>query len=185
MYEFAYNILLAFKQIAGSLVADLSVWWLLAPILLVWIMTEMYYGEYKKEHVGFSSALSVGISFLWISFVSMRIFFLLGRDPKESPEVLMTAIFSLYAIFIIYTAYTHTFLPSTMDKIASPTLIYFLSAVTLLFSEGLLSIDRYVGSALFISLVGFYLVFFIIKKYFLGFRGEFEQVRSLGKNHEN
>lgn len=48
------GILIGFIEVKTALTADLGVWWVLAPLVALWILMEIYFGEYKQERLGFS-----------------------------------------------------------------------------------------------------------------------------------
>ena len=68
-----------------------------------------------------------------------------------------------------------------MEKIASPSVVYFFSIVAVLLSEGNLQISRFVVLDLILLLAIIYLIFAFAKQ-FLGVRGEIEVIRELGEN---
>ena len=47
MAEIWTNILGGFKEIFSSPFRDLSILWLLIPIILFWLVMEVYFGRYK------------------------------------------------------------------------------------------------------------------------------------------
>ena len=42
------EVLEGFKLIGLAFVKEPSVWWFLAPVFLLWIGMEIYFGQYKK-----------------------------------------------------------------------------------------------------------------------------------------
>ncbi len=69
------NILNGFKEIFSSPFKDLSIWWLLAPIILFWIILEIYFSRYKTEKLGWNSTLGYGLNMFWIGIISLRTLF--------------------------------------------------------------------------------------------------------------
>ena len=46
------NILSGFKEIFSAPLRDISILWLLIPIILFWFVLEIYFGKYKGEKLG-------------------------------------------------------------------------------------------------------------------------------------
>ena len=137
-----------FSQIGNAFVADLGVWWFLAPILVLWVATEVYFGKHKREKWGFSSSLASAVSFTWINIVSLRFIFLelnFQTLADVGQERFFIAVgFLMYGLFLIYLAFRHTFSERVLAWIAGPTPIYFLSVVSVLWGQSLLQISPYI-----------------------------------------
>jgi len=170
----------AFGQIGLAFVTDLGVWWFLTPIFILWIVMEVYLGEYKKEKWGFSSSLANSISFTWINIVALRLIFL-ESDPTSEVRLWVAVLFLLFGLFLIYMSFRHIFSEHIMETIAGPTPVYFLSVISALWGQGLLSIS----AAIVVDLALIYIIIFwtwkLIKERYLGIRGEIEAIKK-GEN---
>ncbi|MDP2676737.1 MAG: hypothetical protein Q8O83_03575 [bacterium] len=174
----------AFLNIGRVLTADLSIWLLLAPLLVVWVAVELYFGEYKREQFGFSSTLTSGMSLVWVSLVAMRVLFLfdMKRSIFSSFESWVLIAFVLYGLFVVYASFRHSIPLRFMEKIASPSPLYFLSIVAVILGEGTLLLNYYVLFAFIIIFVVLGVVFFIMKRYLLGLRGDIERIKEAGSH---
>ncbi|MFC1704765.1 hypothetical protein ACFLZ6_00370 [Nanoarchaeota archaeon] len=157
------NVLDGFNQIVASFTTDSSLWWFLAPVILLWIMLEVYFGKYKREKLGWNTSLGNAITLTWITIESMR--FLFDTQPTDfwfRFGVIIAIL--LYALMIVYFAFSHRLSANITYNLASPSPIYFLSMVTILWGHGVLVITWWV----LLDLVILYLVlvfgFWIIKK---------------------
>ena len=154
----------AFQQIGNAFTQDLGVWWFLAPIFDLWVVTEIYFGEHKREKWGFSSSLTNAISFTWINIVSLRFIFLQLNVQTLSDvgnERFFIAVgFLVFGLFVIYLAFRHTFSERILSLIAGPTPIYFLSIVSVLWGQGLLPVTQHIV----LSLVVIFAIVLIIWK---------------------
>ncbi|PJE64892.1 MAG: hypothetical protein COU90_00020 [Candidatus Ryanbacteria bacterium CG10_big_fil_rev_8_21_14_0_10_43_42] len=187
----AYHIILeyitaGFRQLGTAFTTDIGIWWLLTPIFLLWIVMEIYAGEYKQERFGFSSALANGFSLFWISLTSFRVFLFidktyLNKEAYSDPRLYILALFVLYALFIMYAAFTHTMRTSLTKIIAGPALIYSFSVLSVLWGQRLLVVNTSILSALVISFIIIVFIFFIIRRQ-LGVRGDVEHILELGKD---
>ena len=154
MSDIANEFISALQLIGDAFTMDLGVWWFLAPIFILWIATEVYFGEHKREKWGFSSSLTNAISFTWINIVSLRFIFLelnISTLSEVGNERFFIAVgFLLYGFFLIYLAFTHKFSERVLSWIAGSTPIYFLSIVSVLWGQGLLDVSPYVVADLLV-----------------------------------
>lgn len=171
----------SFPQIFGAFTKDISIWWLLAPLIILWLVMELYFAEYKHERLGFSSILANGTSLLWVVIVSLRIFFLLNGDFHRAPEFWAIAFFGVYAIFLIYISFTHFISEKVVDYFADPSVVYFFSVVALLWGHEVLDFNLYIVADLLVLMVFVNLFFFVLKHFFFGIRGDVELVKHAGE----
>lgn len=171
------QILQGFKLIGQAFVKEPSVWWFLIPVFLLWIGMEIYFGQYKKERLGWNSILANGISFTWINIAAFRVFFMDGFEADGSwPRFLILLLFFLYGIFIIYIGFFHKLSSRIAAGLAGPTVVYFLSVVSILWGQGLLVINKWVFLCLIIAWVILALFFKLIRRN-LGILGEVEAIQ--------
>lgn len=151
--ELGSNMWIAFKKIAASPFTDLSIWWFLAPVIVLWMILVVYFGEHKSEELGWNTALGNGISLTWINIESMRYLFSIKPDPFWTRFLIILGVMS-YGFFIIYISFTHKFSSKATYLLASPNTVYYLAGVTILWGHGNLQIDFYV-------LLDLILIFFV------------------------
>lgn len=170
-------ILGGFKNLSEAIIEDPGIWWFLAPILILWLASQIYFGEYKRERISFAGAFSSGISFTWINISTLRILFLSEPDDVWTRFYILI-IFLLYGIFLIYNALFHKLELEHLGILASPNTIYPLSIAVILFGQGYLVITLSVITDLLIIFSLFWLFFFFLKKKFLGLSGDVEAVKA-------
>jgi len=165
-----------FKLIGQSLITDVNVWWFLAPVFILWIVMEVYLGQYKKEKLGWNSILANGISFSWINIASFRVLFLENSEAVDfTVRTIMLAVFFAYGLFIVYIAFRHKIPQKIGSWLAGPTTIYFLSTVSVLWGQGVLEITKWILIDFIILYLIIHFIFWIIKKQ-LGILGEVEAI---------
>jgi len=170
------QIIEGFQLIGQSLTKDPSIWWFLAPIFILWIVMEIYLGQYKKEKLGWNSILANGISFSWINIASFRVLFLENSEAVDfTLRTIILILFFLYGIFVVYLAFSHKIPQKIGSLLAGPTTIYFLSTVSVLWGQGVLEISKWIFIDLIILYFVIYLIFWLIKKR-LGILGEVEAI---------
>ncbi len=155
--EILSGIFPALLEIAKAPLAKPSLIWQLAPILCIWILVEFYFGTHKKERLGWNTALSNGISLFWIVISGMQHIF---SDVELFTWLKfgLISLIALYSIFIVYISFKHTFKPKLTFLFASPTPLFYFSALVLLFAHDLikLNITMFIAIALlFIVIVIF------------------------------
>ncbi|MDA1196834.1 MAG: hypothetical protein O2779_02630 [Nanoarchaeota archaeon] len=154
-----------FGAIGGSLVNDLSILWLLTPILFFWIVLEVYFGKYQSEKLGWNTALGNGMSIFWILIISLRELFSEGLRNVSWSRFMGLVVLCMYTILIIYNSFAHKFSEKVSFIMASPTITYYLSGVAILWTFGGLIISGWVILDLFL-LYGVVLILeYYLKKY--------------------
>ncbi len=157
------NLIEAFLHIIKSPFEKAEIWWYLFPILALWFTLELYFGFYKKEAMGWNTALGNSFSLAWVSIEGMRVLFEKTLDLFWLRfSILSLAI--VYCIMIIYLVFTHKIKDKYAFIAASPHIIYYLSAVSILWMHGSLVIDFWVLITLVILFFITVLFFIIIKK---------------------
>jgi len=170
------QIIHGFQLIGQSFIKEPSIWWFLAPIFILWVVMEIYLGQYKKEKLGWNSILTNGISFSWINIASFRVLFLENSEAMSFPlRATILTIFFLYGIFVIYLAFGHKIPHKIGSLLAGPTTIYFLSTISVLWGQGILEINKWILIDFIIIYFVIYLFFWLIKKR-LGMLGEVEAI---------
>lgn len=160
MHWFLQGMVDALWEIVKSPFKDLSIWWFLAPLIILWIGLEVYFGRYKSETLGWNTALANGISLVWINIESMR--FLFSNHPEPFLlRFIAVSVILIYGAFIIYVAFNHKLSGRFAYTLAAPTPIYFLSAISILWGHGKLILTWFVVLDL-ILLYPFLLGFFAL-----------------------
>jgi hypothetical protein len=159
MNPFIADVLASAREFFVAPFADLSLLWQLIPILLIWILMEWYFGMYKDEKLGWNTAVGNGVTLFWIGVTSMQhIFSEAVFFSWQRFTVLLVGI--LYALFIIYVSFRHKLRTRYAFFLASPTPIYFISYVLILYAHGMLAVQL----SMFVAIVILFGVFFGIDR---------------------
>lgn len=161
--SFKQELFNGFIDIGKSFVHDWSIWWVLAPVFLIWIIVELYFGMFKKEDLGWNTSLAQGITLMWISVDSIRHTFSVEVSHFWL-RFLATLLFLFYGLFLIFICFKHKFSEKATFRFASPNIIFFLALSVVLFTYGELSVSFFVILDLIILFVFIYLVVSIVKK---------------------
>ena len=153
------NILEGFKEIFSSPFRDLSILWLLVPIVLFWFVMEIYFGRFKEERLGWNSALGYGLSMFWIVVISFKTIFENNFELFSIDKLLFVIFVAAYSVFIIFISFTHRMKAKIFFLFTSPTLVYYLFAIALLWVNDLLNINLWV----IIDLVILYIIILIFE----------------------
>lgn len=153
------NILVGFQHIFSAPSRDLSILWILTPIILFWLFLEIYFGRFKHEKLGWNSAMGNGLSIFWIVIISFRILFADKPNYFTVGKFIFMIMIGIYAISIIYISFNHRMRKKIPFLIASPTVVYYLSAVAILWINNLIEMSRWV----IIDLVILYILILIFE----------------------
>ena len=138
------NLIKGFDDIAGSFTKDISILWLIAPVVLFWAVLEIYFGRHKKEELGWNTALGNGLSTFWVSIICMRFLFEEQFKNFEISKFIIVASIFFYGFIVVFNSFSHKLKKKIVFLLASPTPIYFFSLVTILWTYGLLPINKWI-----------------------------------------
>jgi hypothetical protein len=153
------NILDGFVEIFSAPFRDSSIWWVLTPIILFWLVLEVYFGMYKGEKLGWNTALGNGLNLFWVVVISLKALFTKNLELFSIDKLMAVIVIAVYSGFIISVSFTHKLKENIFFLFASPTTIYYLSGITILWIHGLINITLWV----IIDLIIFYTVIVIFE----------------------
>ena len=158
------NILDGFVEIFSSPFKDLTILWILIPIILFWFIIEIYFGRYKTEKLGWSTALGNGLTIFWVVTISIRTLFANNFELFSINKLLFIISIAAYSAFIIYISFTHRIKGKIFFIFASPTIVYYLFGIVMLWVHGLLDITFWVVIDLIILYIFVLILEFILRK---------------------
>lgn len=147
------NIQGAFKEVFEAAFIEPSIWWLIAPLFILWITIEIYRGEHPHEKLGWNTLFANGISLCWMAIESIRFLFYDPTLTLFGERFIILLLILGYGIFVIIGSFFHHIPIRIMGFLAGPSLVYFLAIVTILWGHGLLDITGWVLFALFFLFV--------------------------------
>ena len=159
MVDIWVNLLSGFKEIFSAPFKEPSVWWFLIPIILFWIVLEFYFGMYKGEKLGWNTALGNGLNLFWIVVISLKVLFTKGLELFSIDKLMVLIVIAIYSAFLIFVSFTHKLKEKIFFLFASPTMVYYLSGITILWIHGLVSISLWV----IIDLIIFYIMIVVLE----------------------
>ena len=159
MADIWVNILGGFKEIFSAPFRDISIWWLLTPIILFWLVLEVYFGMYKREKLGWNTALGNGLNLFWIVVISLKALFTKGLDLFSIDKLIVVIFIAVYSAFIISISFTHKLKEKIFFLFASPTIVYYLSGIAVLWIHGLINISFWV----IIDLIILYMIIVVLE----------------------
>ncbi len=167
MVYFLDQMWLALGEIAAAPFKQASVWWFLAPIILFWIILEVYFGKHKSEELGWNTALGNGMSLVWVNIESMRFLWFYKPDLFWLRFVVIFTIL-VYGSFIIYVSFTHKLSSKATYRLAAPSPIYYFSFISVLWGHGVLILTGWVLLDLLILYPIVLLIVFLLRKFMPG-----------------
>lgn len=127
-----------------------SIFWQLAPALLLWGIMEFYFGYHKREKLGWNTALGNGISLFWIIISCLQYRFSIGDVSFVNPGLFALLVIVFYAVFVMYISFQHTFSERFTYLVSSPSPIYYFSIIALLFAHDLIPVKLSVISGVIV-----------------------------------
>lgn len=152
------NILGGFAEIFSSPFKDITVFWLLTPIILFWLILEIYFGMHKEEKLGWNTALGNGLSIFWVVVISLKTIFENNFALFSLDKLLYIIFIAVYSGVIIYISFTHKLEQKIFFLFTSPTIIYYFLGIAVLWVHDALHISLWV----FIDLIMLYIVILIV-----------------------
>lgn len=148
-----------FSKIFRAPFKSFDQFWVLIPLIIMWIILAVYFAKYKKEELGWNTALANGITLGWLTLEGTRSLF--SRNLGDF-WIRFTAnmIILLYALLIIYFSFTHKISSKWDFILASPHPVYFLGIFSVMWGYGTLEINLFV----LIDLLILFIVILIIIK---------------------
>jgi len=159
MAEIWANLLDGFKAIFSAPLKDLSVLWLLAPIILFWLILEIYFGRYKREKVGWNTALGYGLTMFWVVVISFRTMFENDFELFSIDKLIFLIFIAAYSLFIIFVSFTHRLREKVFFLVASPSFVYYLFLIAILLVHDVLDLNLWVV----IDLIIIYIIILILE----------------------
>ena len=141
MVDIWTNLLHGFREIFSAPLEDLSILWLLTPIILFWFILEIYFGRYKKETLGWNTALGNGLNLFWVVIISFRALFLKSSGLFSIDKLIFVIFIAIYSVFIVFISFTPKIKEKVFFLFASPTIIYYLSGIAILWIHNLITIS--------------------------------------------
>lgn len=160
---FLDEMLNGFGEIFSAPFRSMEALWVLIPLFLMWFVLEFYFARFKKEKLGWNTALANGVTLGWLTLEGMRSLF------KASPEnfafrFIANLLILFYALFIIYSSFTHKISSKWDFVLASPTPVYFFGVFSVMWGFGTLDITRYVLLDLVILFIVVLILIGILRK---------------------
>jgi len=139
----AQEIVNALGAIVRAPFEEPSSLWLLIPLFVIWIVLVVYFDIHKSEKLGWNTALGNALTLCWITLDLMRYLFTIGPEDFVVRFIVLIAIL-LYAIFLMFLSFAHKAKEKIAFALASPTAIYYLGMIAVLWGYGALEITRWV-----------------------------------------
>lgn len=141
-------------HVLSSPFRDLSVLWQLVPILMMWILLEVYFVRWH-EKLGWNSGLANAITLFWVSVTSMQIIFATLFSWSKFTVFLIGI---LYAFLLAFVMFRHSVTERFAFLMASPILIHYMALVFVLWAHSLIQMSFFV----FVAIIVLFLVFIVL-----------------------
>jgi preprotein translocase subunit SecG len=160
---FLDEMLNGFGDIFAAPFKSLDALWILVPLFILWITLEIYFARFKKEKLGWNTALANGITLGWLTLQGMKALFE-AKPGNFLFRFIANFVIILYALMIIYGSFTHKISSKWDFLLASPTPVYFLGVFSVMWGFGTLEITGYVLLDLLILFIVIIILLAILRK---------------------
>ncbi len=135
----------AFTEIFAAPFHGHRIWWQLAPVLILWLILEVYFVKNKREELGWNTALGNAITLFWISITALQQAFTLDLGEHLSwARITAVTLILLYSLFVGFISFGHKLGEEVTYVLAYPTTVYYLSVFAILWGSKALAANRYV-----------------------------------------
>ncbi len=139
---------------------DFSMLWEVLPLVITIIIMEMYFGRYKKEQIGWNSALSNSLVLIYIGSNLLHYLFLTNEITYANGYTFIALVVILAGLLLALLDFYHI-LPKTLTfGISSVLPINFLAYLAIVFVHGHLILDL---NTLFASLILFLILLLLVE----------------------
>lgn len=161
---FLNELLKGFESIFSAPFQRFDQLWVLIPLVIMWIVLAVYFAKFKKEELGWNTALANGITLGWLTLEGVRSLF--ATNPSDFWfRFIANMVILSYAVLIIYFSFTHKISSKWDFVIASPHPVYFLGIFSVMWGYGTLEINGYV----LLDLVILFVIVLLLNKIFAHF----------------
>lgn len=162
MASFLVAVVQALGHILSAPFRDLSVLWQITPIILMWLVLEVYFGKWDEE-LGWNSGLANALTLFWIIISTLQSLF--GKNGTFAwPIFLVLLAALLYAISLMIIVFRHAVRDKYAFLITHPILIYSLCILVVLWANRLLELSWAVALAILFLVLLFFLLDLLLKK---------------------
>lgn len=161
---FAIELLAEMKNIFIGVSKQPSLLWQIAPLIVLWVLLEIYFGRYNKEKLGWNTALGNGISMVWIVLSALQFTFSNQQSLRVTwPLFVSLFLIAGYALLIVVVSFKHSLKSKWVYLIASPSPVYYFSIISLMIAHQVILLHFVSIVAIFVIFIFLMLVFFVLR----------------------
>jgi len=164
--ELFLDVFTKFFDIVGAPFVNPEMFWILTPVIIIWVIIELYFARYVREELEYESALDNSLFLLFVGVdLVRRLAFekLLFVDTLRSIIVLLVIIL---ALALAYLDFFHVLKRKISSRVNSKFVISFIAylGIILTYSDILAERSFYNYSITLVAVLMFYMVLkFIVK----------------------
>lgn len=170
--NFLNNIWIRTLEIATEPLKVKSMLWILIPLLSTLFMMELYFGRYKKEQLGWNSAVSNSIVLFFVSFNllgwlyqnNMLIFITKPTNIEIATAKSFIAIIILFESFLLMVLnFFHAFRGKFAFELSSPLIMNYIGVISIIIIYSNIPLDYVTLISVIFIFILFALFFWILK----------------------
>ncbi|MFH1127379.1 MAG: hypothetical protein ABIG84_00395 [archaeon] len=140
---------------------NFDILWAILPLLLAWIVLEVYFSKHEDENMGWNTAVCNGLMLFW---AGLNILFSLSRTGYVLMKIAVMVILMGYGVFLAYAAFTHRYSSGLTFRLASTNVVYYSGIMGVLYAHDVVLLTVRSVSSSFVLLGLILLLIRIVKK---------------------
>ncbi len=111
--------------------SNFKIFWTVLPMLIAWIILEVYFTRHENENIGWNTAICNGLMLFW---AGLNILFSMTTSRYIFQKFIIMSIIIGYAAFLIYISFTHRYSPKFTFRLASTNIVYYFGILGILYA---------------------------------------------------
>ena len=128
---------------------------ILAPLIVVLFVIELYFGRYKYEKLGWNTAVGNSLALVFVGMNLLNYLYTNGEVFGINPKTLLAFIVCIEALFLLFVNFFHIFPREAAFGISSPLILNFIGIASIIMVYSEIPFD-------YTTLIAFIILFLIL-----------------------
>ncbi len=139
--------------------SNFIVFWTSLPLLVTWLVLEIYFTIHREEALGWNTSLSNGFILFFTGMDCVKYLITTEKVTYFSTKLLLSILLIFYGLFIVYISFTHKMPPYITFLLASPSLVYYPAILLVIWTHTNITLTKDMllsAFILYLVVVGFF-----------------------------
>ncbi len=153
------SILKGISLIITAPFSNFVIFWTSLPLLITWLVLEIYFSIHREEALGWNTSLSNGFILFFTGMDCIKYLVATEEIAYFYTKLLLSILLVLYGLFIVFISFTHRMPPYITFLLASPSLVYYPAILLVIWTHTdiMLTKDMLLSAfILYLVVVGFF-----------------------------